>query len=127
MTDFDIDNHKGKGRKKPGRPSRGGPRRDSDRPPRRDSDRAPRRDFDRSPRRDSRSRNSDQTMHTVICDDCKESCEVPFKPSSDKPIYCDNCFKKNKSSRSEGRNGSSKDLEKINEKLDKILDLLKKD
>ncbi|MDD4290343.1 MAG: hypothetical protein PHH83_03680 [Patescibacteria group bacterium] len=44
-------------------------------------------------------------MYKVICDKCGESCEVPFKPSSDKPIYCDVCFREqNKSnSRSRGR------------------------
>lgn len=33
------------------------------------------------------------TMHKAVCDECGQSCEVPFRPSSDKPIYCDNCFK----------------------------------
>ncbi len=31
-------------------------------------------------------------MHKAICDECKNSCEVPFRPSSDKPIYCNDCF-----------------------------------
>lgn len=32
------------------------------------------------------------TMHKAICDECKKSCEVPFRPSSDKPVYCNECF-----------------------------------
>ena len=32
------------------------------------------------------------TMHKAICDECKKSCEVPFRPSGDKPIYCNECF-----------------------------------
>jgi CxxC-x17-CxxC domain-containing protein len=32
------------------------------------------------------------TMHKTICDECKKSCEVPFRPSSDKPVYCNECF-----------------------------------
>lgn len=32
------------------------------------------------------------TMHKAICDECQKSCEVPFRPSSDKPIYCNDCF-----------------------------------
>lgn len=31
-------------------------------------------------------------MHKAICSECSSSCEVPFRPSSDKPIYCNNCF-----------------------------------
>jgi len=34
------------------------------------------------------------TMHKVICDACHKDCEVPFKPSNDKPIYCNECFAK---------------------------------
>lgn len=46
------------------------------------------------------------TMHKAICDECGQSCEVPFKPSGDKPIYCSNCFKGKENSgggRSSGR------------------------
>lgn len=32
------------------------------------------------------------TMHKAVCDECHKSCEVPFRPSSDKPIYCNECF-----------------------------------
>lgn len=59
---------------------------------------------------------------TVTCDECKEKCEVPFKPTSNKPIFCDDCFKKNKDSK---ENESRKELEAINEKLDKIMKSLK--
>ncbi len=41
-------------------------------------------------RRDSGRRE----MHKAVCDECGESCEVPFRPSRDKPIYCSNCFEK---------------------------------
>ncbi|MCA9358746.1 hypothetical protein KC926_00910 [Candidatus Kaiserbacteria bacterium] len=34
----------------------------------------------------------------AVCSECSKSCEVPFKPSSDKPIYCSNCFGKKKNS-----------------------------
>lgn len=58
---------------------------------------------------------------TVICDSCKKKCEVPFKPTSNKPIYCDDCFKKNSNSRS----GNSNEFTEINIKLDKIMKALK--
>jgi CxxC-x17-CxxC domain-containing protein len=31
-------------------------------------------------------------MHKAVCDECHKSCEVPFRPSGDKPIYCSDCF-----------------------------------
>lgn len=37
-------------------------------------------------------------MHEAICSDCGKKCEVPFKPTSDKPIYCNECFSKHKGS-----------------------------
>lgn len=40
-----------------------------------------------------RDRREKQEMHKVICDKCGVSCEVPFKPSSDKPIFCNDCFR----------------------------------
>jgi CxxC-x17-CxxC domain-containing protein len=32
------------------------------------------------------------TMHQATCDQCGKSCEVPFKPTSGKPVYCSACF-----------------------------------
>ncbi|PIR14050.1 hypothetical protein COV49_00170 [Candidatus Falkowbacteria bacterium CG11_big_fil_rev_8_21_14_0_20_39_10] len=32
-------------------------------------------------------------MHGAICDECGKDCEVPFKPTGDKPVYCSDCFK----------------------------------
>ncbi|MDD5006172.1 MAG: DNA-directed RNA polymerase [Candidatus Omnitrophica bacterium] len=37
-------------------------------------------------------------MHKAICAECKKECEVPFKPSGDRPIYCKECFTKRKNS-----------------------------
>ncbi len=31
-------------------------------------------------------------MHTAICAECGNSCQVPFKPRGDKPVYCSPCF-----------------------------------
>ncbi len=78
------------------------------------------RDFGRS---GGRSRELD--MHRVICDECGKSCEVPFKPTSSKPIYCSDCFKKHDSKGGSGRSeGSSKVLDEINRKLDKIMEAM---
>ena len=43
--------------------------------------------FDRQPRE----------MHKATCADCNQECEVPFKPSGDRPVYCKECFSKHKS------------------------------
>ena len=31
-------------------------------------------------------------MHKATCGDCGKECEVPFEPSGDKPVYCNECF-----------------------------------
>lgn len=37
-------------------------------------------------------RGDSPTMHKAICAECNESCEVPFRPTGDKPVYCKGCF-----------------------------------
>ncbi|MDD1747234.1 MAG: hypothetical protein LUQ16_05675, partial [Methanomassiliicoccales archaeon] len=34
--------------------------------------------------------------HKAICSDCKKECEVPFKPTEGRPVYCRDCFSKHK-------------------------------
>src|SRR3990167_9932277 len=55
-------------------------------------------------------------MHQAICDNCGKSCEVPFRPTSGKPVFCSNCFEKNKGSdtgryedRGNSRSGNSEE------------------
>jgi CxxC-x17-CxxC domain-containing protein len=70
------------------------------------------------------------------CEKCGNDCEVPFKPTNGKPVYCRDCFKKGGDSapprrgydnRSSDEGGSSGDLDEINRKLDKIMRALKID
>jgi len=35
-------------------------------------------------------------MHKATCSDCKQECEVPFKPTEGKPVYCKECYSKHK-------------------------------
>lgn len=79
-------------------------------------------------------------MHRAVCDECGRECEVPFKPTGDRPVYCNNCFKKNesggpkRSERDSGKSyggshsGNSGDFQKqfdiLNKKLDQILKAL---
>lgn len=34
----------------------------------------------------------ERILYQVICADCCKRCEVPFKPSGDRPVYCPACF-----------------------------------
>lgn len=46
--------------------------------------------------RDSGGRDGGRPMmHKAVCSDCGNSCEVPFRPTGDKPVYCSRCFEKN--------------------------------
>ncbi|MFH1315960.1 MAG: CxxC-x17-CxxC domain-containing protein [Candidatus Woesearchaeota archaeon] len=35
-------------------------------------------------------------MHNTVCADCGNECQVPFKPSGDRPVYCKECYRKHK-------------------------------
>jgi len=99
-------------------------------------DSAPRRSNDRERSRPMfGSDRGERRMFEAVCDGCGKDCEVPFKPSEDKPVYCDECFGKNNDSRrgdskrSENRssapdNSLNKQIEALNSKLDKIIQIL---
>ena len=57
----------------------------------------PPRRFDHSNRHD-RGRGDnyprERTFTRVVCSDCNKECEIPFKPSGDRPVYCKECFSK---------------------------------
>lgn len=88
-------------------------------------------------RRDSGRRE----MHKAVCDECGKNCEVPFKPSGGKPIYCSSCFEskdgggsRGPSRRSSGGPGSGErdnthkqlleQVSSLNTKLDRILKVI---
>src|SRR5277367_5986170 len=35
-------------------------------------------------------------QHKAICADCQKECTIPFKPSGDRPVYCQDCFSRRK-------------------------------
>jgi len=73
--------------------------------------------------RDRRSERHE--MHSAVCDKCGKDCEVPFKPTQGKPLYCDDCFKdKSREAGSRAGNQSNENFDQINKKLDKILKIL---
>lgn len=73
-----------------------------------------------STRRDSSDRYAGRSaMHQAICNKCGKSCEVPFRPTAGKPVFCSDCFE---------TQGNGKKLteqfDNLNAKLDKILSFL---
>ncbi len=70
------------------------------------------------------------------CSNCGKNCEVPFEPTGSKPVYCFDCFKKmgggrdsrkfqdRGSRRDEQRPQNNEQLDAINRKVDKILEIL---
>ena len=97
-----------------------------------------------------RNRN-DRQMFDAVCDKCGQDCQVPFQPTGEKPVYCSNCFEKTSgrdggSERSFGggnrsfggnnrkfeprdtkdyqQDNTRSEIEALNKKLDRILDLL---
>lgn len=85
-------------------------------------------------------------MFKTICSNCGKECEVPFKPTSGKPVYCSDCFEKMGGRSADGgrnerpersnrpsfdrhqtpapRVDNTKQLNDLNAKLDKIIALL---
>lgn len=111
-----------------------------DRPQRRGPSRFGRREErsdERGPSRFGRrdSGRSSVEMFKTTCDKCGEKCEVPFRPTAGKPVYCLPCYKQNEGSdsgRSDSRrssfgrsdNNNSEQLSQINAKLDKIMKMM---
>ena len=73
-------------------------------------------------------RRSPAEMYQAICDNCGKKCEVPFRPSSGKPIYCNDCFGGKRESRSHDSRPSqpqyNEQFEALDKKLDQILAIL---
>jgi CxxC-x17-CxxC domain-containing protein len=77
----------------------------------------------------------DRTMYKATCSNCGKECEVPFRPTNGKPVYCSDCFEKmGNGGRPDSRRFDDRDrapqaqggpdLNAINAKLDKILSIL---
>jgi len=87
------------------------------------------------------------SVFKAVCSQCAADCEVPFKPSGDRPVLCSNCFRRpdssparygsssrnereprfereNRFDRRQNRDSGDVTLATINKKLDKILQIL---
>lgn len=47
-----------------------------------------------------RGRDDDREMFSATCSECGRNCQVPFRPSGDKPVFCDDCFNAQKEAKS---------------------------
>ena len=85
------------------------------------------------------------TMTKVTCDECHKACEVPFRPTAGKPVYCNDCFRGQSAGSdraprrefggdrpqqtprpsftvgAEGGSDTKKQLELLNTKMDKLI------
>ncbi|HAM88421.1 MAG: hypothetical protein US83_C0004G0035 [Candidatus Falkowbacteria bacterium GW2011_GWC2_38_22] len=78
-------------------------------------------------RSQDRPRFPEKQMYQAVCDKCHKKCEVPFRPTGDRPVLCSDCFGKNE--RGGGNNSASPDqykkqFEILNNKLDAIMKIL---
>ena len=60
----------------------------------RGGDRGGRPSFQKKSWGSDRGNDREKIMHTATCSECKQSCQVPFRPLGDKPVYCTACFQK---------------------------------
>ncbi len=49
----------------------------------------------------------DKQLFKATCSECGKSCEVPFRPTGDKPVFCSDCFNKKRDA-SDTRGGAPK-------------------
>lgn len=77
-------------------------------------------------------------MFKTVCSNCGKDCEVPFRPSGDKPVYCSDCFEKMRGSRNDSPRPQRSDFrspapsfdsnkgqfDSLNAKLNRIIALL---
>jgi CxxC-x17-CxxC domain-containing protein len=89
-------------------------------------------------RRDFGARSGDRPMFKTTCNNCGKECEVPFRPTTGKPVYCSDCFEKMGGRRSDSRRPERSDFrapapsfdqnkaqfDALNAKIDRILGLL---
>lgn len=71
-----------------------------------------------------KSNFDDKQMYQAICAKCGNKCEVPFQPTSGKPVYCNQCFDKSGKAGGKGQDQFKQQFEILNTKLDKILKAL---
>jgi CxxC-x17-CxxC domain-containing protein len=60
-------------------------------------------------------RDSRPQMHDAVCSKCGKRCQVPFRPTGERPIFCSDCFEKERDQtpqRTGGRDFDRRDSER---------------
>lgn len=87
---------------------------------------------------DFRQDRGKRMMHKTTCAQCGKQCEVPFKPTEGRLIFCNTCFEARKSNahvnnfRNTSRRGGDdgmhyeikRQLDELNTKIDRILNAI---
>jgi CxxC-x17-CxxC domain-containing protein len=63
----------------------------------------------------------EKILHKAVCADCHKDCEIPFKPTGERPVYCKECFSKRKAGnpvKLNDRNQQAADLPKVTGPVD---------
>ncbi len=55
-------------------------------------------------------------MHKAVCGKCGKDCEVPFRPSGDRPVFCNECFDRNGNSDSRRSGGANPGRSNFNDR-----------
>jgi len=66
----------------------------------------------------------DRQMFQAVCGKCGDKCEVPFRPTEGKPVFCSNCFEKGGSTGGRNTEHYKEQFDIINAKLEKIMKAL---
>src|SRR3989344_1352563 len=63
------------------------------------------------------SPRSDRPLFKTVCSNCGKDCEVPFRPTNGKPVYCKECFgNKRNSDRGDERPRRNESIERLQSK-----------
>ncbi len=86
-------------------------------------------------KRSFNNRNNDRQMYPAVCGKCGRDCQVPFQPTGAKEVLCSDCFEQSGGKsraksfgprREEHHHQGNFQLDAINAKLDRILEILER-
>ena len=77
-----------------------------------------------SDRRERPSFGADRQMHDAVCAKCGDNCQVPFRPTDSKPVYCSNCFKKDENRGGRDNGDVTEQIKQLHVKIDKLMKFL---
>lgn len=61
----------------------------------------------------------ERVMYKAVCADCSSPCEVPFKPTAERPVYCKECWSRRRAGGNRG-NAPQRTPEEVKKALGSI-------